>query len=112
MTTWYTNAPASIYVPNAFVMYTSARVTLASADRMTMAGTGRLILTGVSTAVLRIRAYATGTIEILQDLFALQYKRVSLVGNARATLSGSAELMIFDFGHSGRLVLAGVGGGS
>ena len=55
-------------------------------------------------------AYGLGSFQLIDGTWLLQYKRASLAGTARASLSGTSDLFIFDLAPVGRLVLAGSGG--
>lgn len=80
---------------------------LALSARLIAQGTGRLT---VREPLQPLKgAYALGSIQITNDTYVLQYKRATLNGTARATLSGNADLFIFDLAPVGRLVLAGSG---
>ena len=81
------------------------RYSLTSSQRVTINGTGRL---AVEEAELPFRgSYGLGSFQLIDGTWLLQYKRASLAGNARASLSGTSDLFIFDLAPVNRLVLAG-----
>lgn len=122
MLSWYSgegNPPVTFndYLSNWTVPTTGnliqpTRTTLTNAERVTLSGTGRLIPRDNVDAPFApgVDMYQRGSFLVAPDQYLAQYQRLSLFGNARSTLTGTAQIVAFDLASaSGRLTLAGRG---
>lgn len=101
------NATHNTLIPDSGTWEEVDRVVYASTERLIVRGAGRMLL---RETVPPVRGtFNTGTFEVLNDNYLLQYKRTGLMPGARATLAGNGELYIFDLAPVGRLILAGRG---
>jgi hypothetical protein len=95
-------------LPDTSALTIPLRFAVSDANRLTAKAGARLSVLGTNPVLLGY--YALGSCQIDADAYALQYKRASLLGSARATVIGTGELFVFDLAPVGRLVLAGRGG--
>jgi hypothetical protein len=102
------NAGHNTSLNNGEVALQQERFNILSTQRLTIANSARLRLLEATDGLRG--SYNTGSQEVLNDNWMIQYKRTGLAGNARVTLAGTGELYIFDLAPVGRLILAGRGG--
>ena len=101
------NAGHNTSLSSGEVMLQQERFNLAATQRLTAANGSRLRLLEAQDQIRG--SYNAGSQEIYPDNWLLQYKRTGLLGNARMSVFGTAELYVFDLAPVGRLVLAGRG---
>lgn len=86
---------------------------LSSTNRMTLAGTAEVVLTDLGTngsIILGTPKMPNLSFTVPTDYFLDQIARLSLAGAVRATLQGTADLILTDdFGQRSRIVLSGRG---
>ena len=101
------NATHNTVIPATGTWEEVDRVVYATTERLIANGSGRLLLRETAPPIRG--TFNTGTFEVLNDNYLLQYKRTGLATGTRATLAGNGELYIFDLAPVGRLILAGRG---
>lgn len=104
------NDEGTVTVPDTGYLGNRERLTATGTERATLVGTGRAAL--FDPTVPFMGSYAPGSFTLQPDGWVLQYSRLDLRANQRATLRGNARLIATSFAPSGRLALTGVGGGS
>ena len=105
-----TDLAASFNVPTTGTYNVLNRIGLSSTRRMTLAGTGRGTIYDVVPVQTETKIQTSFL--IASDVNLNQFKRLSLMGNTRATFLGTSEMVLTEYKPGGRLVLAGQGGGS
>lgn len=106
--------PGSITIATERFLLHYTRLKLASTERLAMEGTARIVVDDFSTATDTLYLGSPKTpsrsFTVPTDHFHHQLTRLTLVGPMRATLEGTADLVLTDdFGTRSRLVLAGRG---
>jgi len=108
----FLQAPGSVTLQTTGMMEQPTRLTLASTDRLTDAGTARLLISDAvfDPSVVKFRAPGWQVVNV--DEYVPSWDRAELRGNSRMSELGNARWQIQDWkDRSGRLVLAGAGGG-
>lgn len=104
---------ASTFLMPGNVDFPVYRVTLTGAERLTMEATIRLVLIAYDVAaplILGSPKAPASSFTVPTDYFLGQLFRLQLINNTRATLQGTADLVLSDdFATRGRIVLAGRG---
>lgn len=107
-------APGSITIATERFLLHYTRLKLASTERLAMEGTARIVVDDFSTATDTLYLGSPKTpsrsFTVPTEYFHYQYQRLRLVDPMRATLEGTADLVLTDdFKTRSRLVLAGQG---